>query len=305
MALRILVYGVTGSGKTTAAQRIAARTGLPVTLVDELTWLPGWVPVAEDVQRERFTAIVAEERWVLDTAYGAWLDVVLPRADLVVGLDYPRWLSLGRLVRRSLRRVLDRKRICNGNTETLRQLVSRDSILAWHFRSFARKRHRLRAWAAAPDGPEVLLFSHPRELDAWIAALEPPRGPGAVAVVRRGQEVLVIKRHTRGRDYAVLPGGSVEPGETFEEAAVRELREESTLRARVDRPLHAATHNGREARYFLMTDVEGTPELSGAELEAHAPDNSFELRWACADELDAWGLQPEHLRADLPRLLNW
>lgn len=129
-------------------------------------------------------------------------------------------------------------------------------------------------------------------------------GPRAVAVVRRGSRVLVIKRHYRGRDYAVLPGGSVEPGETFEEAAVRELWEESTLRARVDHLLLAGEHNGREARYFVMTDVEGTPQLSGPELEAHAPDNSFELMWAGASDLHALGLHPEHLRTDLPGLLG-
>jgi hypothetical protein len=28
--------------------------------------------------------------------------------------------------------------------------------------------------------------------------------------VQRDRELLVIKRHYRGRDYAVLPGGSVE-----------------------------------------------------------------------------------------------
>jgi 8-oxo-dGTP pyrophosphatase MutT (NUDIX family) len=55
------------------------------------------------------------------------------------------------------------------------------------------------------------------------------------------------RRHVRGRDYAVLPGGSVEPGETFEEAAVRELEEESTLRTRVGHQLLAGQHNGREA----------------------------------------------------------
>ncbi len=129
-------------------------------------------------------------------------------------------------------------------------------------------------------------------------------GPRAVALVRRGPELLVIKRHHRGRDYAVLPGGSVEPGESFEEAVVRELWEESTLRARVDRQVLVAEHDGREARYFVMADVHGTPELSGPELEAHCPENSFELIWAGAADLPVLGLQPEHLRTDLPELLG-
>ena len=304
-AQRVLVYGVTGSGKSTTAARIAERTGLPLTLVDDLNWEPGWVPVDPAVQREQMAAIAAGDRWVLDSSYGAWLDVVLPRAQLVVGLDFPRWLSLQRLVRRSLRRWGTSELICNGNTESLRQLFSRDSIVVWHFRSFQRKRDRMRAWAAAGHaGPEVLLFSRPRELEAWLEQLRKPPGPRAVAVVRRGDEVLVIKRRVRGRDYAVLPGGSVEPGETFEEAAERELLEESTLRARAAHQVLAGVHDGRESRYFVMADVTGTPQLSGPELEAHGPDNSFELRWASAEELEPLGLQPEHLRTDLPKLLG-
>ncbi len=304
-ARRILVYGVTGSGKSTTAARIAERTGLPLTLVDDLTWEPGWVAVDTAVQRQRMTTVVAEDRWVVDSSYSAWLDVVVPRVELIVGLDFPRWLSLQRLVRRSLRRWATNELVCNGNTESLRQLFSRDSIVVWHFRSFRRKRDRMRAWAAASQGgPHVLLFSRPRELEAWLEQLGTPPGPRAVAIVRRGDEVLVIKRHVRGRDYAVLPGGSVEPGETFEEAAERELLEESTLRARADHQVLAGEHNGREARYFVMADVTGTPQLSGPELAAHGPDNSFELRWARAEELEPLGLQPEHLRTDLPKLLG-
>ena len=130
------------------------------------------------------------------------------------------------------------------------------------------------------------------------------QGPRAVAVVQRGHQVLVIKRHYYGRDYAVLPGGSVEAGESFEQAAVRELREESTLEARAMCQLLVGEHDGREARYFMMTDVAGTPELSGPELEDHCPDNSFEFLWASTDDLEPLGLHPEHLRADLPRLLG-
>ena len=50
-----------------------------------------------------------------------------------------------------------------------------------------------------------------------------PAAPRAVAVVVRDGRVLVVKRHYAGRDYAVLPGGGLEPGESFEAAAEREL----------------------------------------------------------------------------------
>jgi adenylate kinase family enzyme len=114
-----VVYGVTGSGKTTLAEQIAERTSLPWHAVDELTWDPGWdeVPLAE--QRRRIEAICAEDRWILDTAYGQWLDIPLARVQLIVALDYPRWISLGRLLRRTLVRAVDHHPICNGNFETL------------------------------------------------------------------------------------------------------------------------------------------------------------------------------------------
>lgn len=171
-ACRILIYGVTGSGKSTAAERVAARTGLPLILADELTWNPGWVPVPDDRQRELFAELVLQDRWVLDTAYGAWLDLVLPRAQLIVALDYPRWFSLQRLLRRTLLRAIDKKPICNGNAQSWRGLYAQDSIVRWHFDSFTRKRERMRAWANAPDAPPVLLINRPRDLKACMSRFQ-------------------------------------------------------------------------------------------------------------------------------------
>jgi adenylate kinase family enzyme len=168
-AERILVYGVTGSGKSRLAERIAAALRLPCHLVDELTWEPGWVMVDEDEQRRRIEAICAQDRWVLDTAYGKWLELPLARVQLIVALDYPRWLSLGRLVSRTAARIVDGKPICNGNVETLRGAFSRDSIIVWHFRSFARKRARMRTWEQ--HRMPVRRFTRPRDTARWLASL--------------------------------------------------------------------------------------------------------------------------------------
>jgi adenylate kinase family enzyme len=167
-ARRILVHGVTGSGKTTLAERLSRLVGIPWVSVDDMAWQPGWVPLPEEEQRRRFAEACAGESWILDTAYAAWVDVALARAELVVGLDYRRTVSLGRLLRRTLSRTLDHRPVCNGNVESWRQTFSGDSIILWHFRSFARKRERLSGWASDPHLPPVLRVRSPRELERWL-----------------------------------------------------------------------------------------------------------------------------------------
>lgn len=167
----MLIHGVTGSGKTTLARRLSEVTGLPWTESDAETWLPGWQQRPLTEQRERIAALCARDRWILDSGYATWLDVVLPRVDLIVGLDYPRRLSLARLLRRTATRVVVRRPVCGGNTETCRQTFSRESIVVWHVRTFGSKRARLDAWEADPSAPPVLRFRRPRDLERWISAL--------------------------------------------------------------------------------------------------------------------------------------
>jgi adenylate kinase family enzyme len=166
---KIVVYGVTGSGKTTLARQIGERLGLPWHSVDDLTWQPGWVALPIETQRAMIAAICAQEEWVLDAAYGGWIDVPLARADLVVGLDFPRWISLSRLIRRTLVRLVRRTRVCNGNVESLRMMLSKESLVLFHFKSFKRKRRRMREWQADPDKPPVLLFRKPKAVAGWLA----------------------------------------------------------------------------------------------------------------------------------------
>jgi hypothetical protein len=101
------------------------------------------------------------------------LDLPLARVQLIVGLDYPRWLSLLRLLRRTVARGIDRRPICNGNVESFRLAFSRDWIVYWHFRSFKRKRRRMHGWAADPSAPAVVLLRSPRQTQHWLDTLNP------------------------------------------------------------------------------------------------------------------------------------
>jgi 8-oxo-dGTP pyrophosphatase MutT (NUDIX family) len=67
--------------------------------------------------------------------------------------------------------------------------------------------------------------------ESFVAAT---RMGAAAVIVDEGGRVLLVK-HTYGRRNWELPGGQTEPGESAEETALREVREETGLRVRAGR----------------------------------------------------------------------
>src|ERR1700759_2528084 len=99
---KIAVIGCAGAGKTTFSRTLGARLGLPVTHLDRLFWQPGWVETARDRWREIQRGLVAADSWVLDGNYINSADIRLSVADTVIFLDFPRWLCLSRVLRRTI-----------------------------------------------------------------------------------------------------------------------------------------------------------------------------------------------------------
>ena len=102
---RILILGRTGSGKTTLARELAAAIGVPHVELDALYFGPDFSTAPLSVLRDRTRAAIAGDRWVTDGNKSAVRDLVWPRADAVVWLDYPLAVSLWRLGKRARRRA--------------------------------------------------------------------------------------------------------------------------------------------------------------------------------------------------------
>ena len=115
-------------------------------------------------------------------------------------------------------------------------------------------------------------------------------------VMRDGRVALV---HRPEYDDWTLPKGKLDPGESFEEAALREVWEETGLRARPIRPLPEVRYEVRArpkvVRYWLMDVLEDPGFEPNSEVD--------ELRWlspADAAELLTYDRDKEVLEAAAP-----
>ncbi|QCR19132.1 AAA family ATPase [Agrococcus sp. SGAir0287] len=168
---RILVAGVSGTGKTTLARRIADALDLEHVEIDGLHWGAGWTPrpsFVADVE-----ALVVRDRWVTEWQYREVRERLAERAQLMVWLDPPVRVSMARVLRRTLRRRLRRERLWNGNVEPpLRTfLTDPDHVVRWAWRT--RRTYRdLPALAAERHPHLVLVRLHSQaEVDRWMRAL--------------------------------------------------------------------------------------------------------------------------------------
>jgi 8-oxo-dGTP diphosphatase len=110
-----------------------------------------------------------------------------------------------------------------------------------------------------------------------VAPVSQPIHAAGGVVVRDGQVALV---HRPRYDDWTLPKGKLDPGESFEEAALREVQEETGLRGRLVRELPATAYGvtGRPkvVRYWLMDVAHEGPFVPN--------DETDQLRWVAPDE---------------------
>ncbi len=170
---RIVVIGTTGSGKTTVASGLAGLLAIPHVELDSLFWGPNWTECPTEVFRDRVAEATSGDAWVVDGNYGKAREIIWSRADTVIWLDYTLPVILYRLTRRNAYRIGRGVELWNGNRETLRNSLSRDSLYVWALRTYRRRRLEVPEHFRKPEYAHlhVLHFRAPRQARRWLAEI--------------------------------------------------------------------------------------------------------------------------------------
>lgn len=119
----------------------------------------------------------------------------------------------------------------------------------------------------------------------------------AVAIVIHKKKLLVMWRKEHGKEYYTLPGGGVEANETAEEATLREIAEETSLKIKIDHILYIHHYENLQNQYYFFCEyIEGEPKLDINSPEYLNDKGEYKPMWIPIDELRTTLLYPIEIR---------
>ena len=99
---RVIIIGCGGAGKSTLAQKLGQKTGLPVVHLDKLFWKPGWVERTPEEFDPIILREIEKEEWIMDGNFNRTLPERLRRCDTVIYMDFSRFACLLGVLKRVL-----------------------------------------------------------------------------------------------------------------------------------------------------------------------------------------------------------
>lgn len=125
-------------------------------------------------------------------------------------------------------------------------------------------------------------------------------GIRAVAILIKDGKVLLIHRTHDGKEFWVFPGGGKEENETVEEAVVREVEEETSIKCKIVKLFYTHIYSdlGHKQFYYLCEYISGVPKLGEYnELQTmKEEDQTYEPVWVNIDDLPKKLLYPLEIR---------
>lgn len=120
------------------------------------------------------------------------------------------------------------------------------------------------------------------------------RKRACIVIIKNGRLAL-IKRIKNNEIYYVIPGGQKEIGETLQQAAKREAKEELGVDVKIGKQILKLEYNGQQY-YFTATIVGGSfGSGEGEEFSRSEKDGSYEAVWVSLNKLHLHDVRPNEI----------
>jgi adenylate kinase family enzyme len=164
---RVVILGPSNAGKSTLAVRLGEVLGIPVYHLDVLYWRPGWVAPLDSEWEARLRRVIESEAWIVDGNFTQSLPERLSAADTIIYLDLPRYVCLGRALKRRLMEVFTR---VPGRPKGCRPMFNLRLLRwIWTFPSDHRPTY-LAFLAQHRSGKQVLVLRSRREVRRFLSS---------------------------------------------------------------------------------------------------------------------------------------
>ena len=136
----------------------------------------------------------------------------------------------------------------------------------------------------------------------------PLLGVGCVILSKKNDAVLMIKRASEpDKGLWSIPGGMVEYGETCEEATIREVNEETSLKIKLDKILkiiNKIIYSSEKIKYhFIIVDYLAKDYIG----TIRASDDALEASWIKYKDLNKYSIVPsvKNLFKIIPKMYSF
>ena len=173
---RVVVVGTTSSGKSTLAKQIADRFGMDYIELDALHWEPNWTPAWLEDFRARVETATNSKSWIVAGNYRIVRDLVWPKAEAIIWLDYSFLFIFWRLTVRTIRRSVRREELWNDNREKFwrhLKIWSDESLFRWLFKTYWRRQREYPLLFSLPENQhlKIIQLKTATQTEKWLAAL--------------------------------------------------------------------------------------------------------------------------------------
>ena len=164
---KIVIVGVSATGKSTYARKIADVLKLPLTFIDTLAWSPGWIETPDVEVAQKLENISRGGSWIIEGYITKEARTFLfERSDLILYLDYGRFLTTFRYLTRWWKHRKDPRPELPGSPEKfsfkfMKLVYTKGEAISLN-----------RYLKEVPDQSKIVILHSPREAHKFLNSLK-------------------------------------------------------------------------------------------------------------------------------------